>query len=219
MTNTTPSPTTPSPTNGEVSPSGFPAPEPGDPRHVFAAATAAVGSVLAVVPEASHTAATPCGDFTVEDLQQHIVLVMRRVAAIGNGDHWSTVTEEPTTDGWHADFTAAAHDVMHAWADPSKLERDYEVPWGTVPGVPMILSYVGELATHGWDLATAIGVPFELDDDLLRPALEVAQFGLPADQRNGEVPFGPVIDAGPEAPVLLELVGWFGHPIDWKPAT
>ena len=88
------------------------------------------------------------------------------------------------------------------------------MPWGTLPAVPVLLSYVAEIATHGWDLATATGQAIDIDDDHLAPALDVLRFGLPAEGRDDpEMPFDPVVDPGPDAPMLLRVAGWLGRPV------
>lgn len=186
-------------------------PQPDDPRFAFAKVTDLVGNLMESVPEAELANATPCPDFTVKELQEHIVLVMRRAAAIGNGDHWSSVEQEAQDGGWAESYRSAAHDVMEAWTDSDKLGQMFEVPWGTLPGAPILMTYTAELAVHGWDLSQATGRPFSIDDELLTNAHEAVKF-IPAEGRGtDEVPFGPVIDAGPDAPVLDQMAGWMGH--------
>lgn len=184
-----------------------------DPRYGLAVVTIAVRDLITAAEAGGPPAiarSTPCTDFTVKELLEHLVLVMRRVGAIGNGEHWSSVDQVPTDDGWGDDFAAAAHAVRLAWDDPSKLAASYEVPWGVLPGAPLLLTYTAELATHAWDLATALDRPLAIDDDVLAGALVAAKM-LPADGRGADVPFGPVVDPGPEAPALLQIAGWMGR--------
>lgn len=194
-------------------PATFDPPAPGDPRHAYAVVTEAVGPLIAAVEPDQLDAATPCPEFTVKDLLEHIVLVQRRVAAIGRGEHWSSVTETAVDAGWHDDYVSASREVVRAWADPAKLDAVHEVPWGKLPGVPMIQCYVGEIAVHGWDLARATGQLIALDDAVVQGALDVATVGMPADARTPEMLFGPVVEPGAEAPVLERLAGWFGRDV------
>lgn len=188
------------------------APGPDDPRYGFAVVTAALHPLIAEASTQTDKA-TPCPEFTVKELLEHVVLVMRRVAALGEGKHWSSVQEEPVDSGWGDQFKAAAHATMEAWTDPAKLEAMYEVPWGEIPGGPAMLTYTAELAVHGWDLATAIGAEFTIDDDVLRGPLMAAQF-IPAEGRDTEeMPFSPVVDPGEGAPVLLQIAGWMGRQV------
>lgn len=190
---------------------GATAPQMGDPRFSFAAATHAVGQLMEATPASDTNNSTPCDDFTVKELMEHLVLVMKRVALIGEGGVWSTITEEPQQDGWVDSFRAAAHDVMKAWTDDAKLEQIFTAPWGEVPGGPMIWTYTGELAAHGWDLAQATGQEFHLEDDILQGALTAIKF-IPAEGRdNPEIPFDHPVEVGPQASVLDQLVGWLGR--------
>lgn len=184
---------------------------PDDPRFAFAKVVDAVGSLIETTDVTMLGNATPCPEFTVKELLEHMILVVRRVAVIGRGEHWSTVTEEPADSGWGEQYRSAAHDIMLAWGDPSILETTLEVPWGEFPGSVLMYTYTAELATHGWDLAVATDRPFEVDDDLLRGALVAIKF-IPAEGRDTpEVPFSAVVDPGPDAPVLLQIAGWGGR--------
>jgi len=206
MTNTEPVPTTQSAATDPASTD--------DPRVALAAVIAEVDRLVDGTAAEQLGSATPCSAFTVKDLTEHIVLVLRRVGAIGRGEHWSSVTEEAVASGWLEDYRAAAAEIDRVWADPAMLEGEYEVPWGMLPAVPVLLTYVAEIATHGWDLATATGQPFAIADEVLVPALEMLRFGLPAEGRGSpEMPFDPVVDPGPGAPALLQVAGWLGRAV------
>lgn len=184
-----------------------------DPRSGFAVVTITARELIAAAEaggDAVLTRPTPCSDFDVRQLLEHLVLVMRRVAAIGNGEHWSSVEEVPTGAGWGDDFGAVAHAVRMAWDDPAKLEQVWEVPWGALPGAALLHTYTAELATHAWDLATALGRPLVIDDAALEGALVAAKM-LPAEGRGADVPFDPVVDPGAGAPALLQIAGWMGR--------
>jgi len=187
-------------------------PQPGDPRHSYAMATMAVRELMQGCTDDQLANATPCPEFTTKELMEHIVLVQRRVAAIGRGEHWSTVVEEPVDGGWLDQFNEASHAVMTAWTDPAKLQGMYEVPWGSLPGFPLMWTYVAELSIHGWDLAHSTGQAIAIDDEALRPALEGLRIGLPAATRDQpDMPFSAVVEAGADAPVLTQLAGWAGR--------
>lgn len=189
-------------------------PEPGDPRHSYALVTSAMRELMAGVGSGQLGSATPCPDFTVKELLEHVVMVQRRVAAIGSGEHWSSVQTAPADSGWLGQFEQASHAVMTAWTDSETLNGVYEVPWGEMPGLPLLWTYVAELSVHAWDLATATGQLIVIDDDALRPALEGVRIGVPADGRDHpEVPFSAVVHAGPNAAVLVQLAGWAGRPV------
>jgi len=191
------------------------APGPGDPRFGLAQVGSAVGDLMASTTDPMLGNATPCPEFTVKELLEHMVMVMRRIAAIGAGDHWSTVEAEAQDSDWHDSYQEASHAAMQAWTDAAKLEQTLEVPWGEMPGAPMLMVYTAELATHGWDLATATDREFSIDDDLLHGALMAIKF-VPAQGRkenDPDMPFSEVVDPGPDAPLLLQIAGWAGRQV------
>ena len=186
-----------------------------DPRVGFAAVTDAVGALIETVTPDQLSLPTPCTEFDVKALLDHTVMVMQRVAVLGNGQHFSTANEETARrDTGHGEaFRAAAHDVQLAWTDSAKLDAIYEVPWGNLPGAPMLFTYTAELATHGWDLATALGREFTIADEYLAGAF-VAVGMIPEEGRDDPmIPFDPVVDPGHNAPTLLKIAGWGGRQV------
>lgn len=188
-------------------------PGPDDPRSAYATVTSAIRSLMDSVAEGCLGNETPCPEFSVKELLEHIVLVQRRCATVGRGEHWSTIEQEAQASGWAESFGEASHQVMEAWTDEAKLLQMFEVPWGAMPGVGILTAYTGELAVHGWDLAQATGLDFEIDDTVLGNALMGAKF-IPAEGRDDPMmPFGPVVDPGPDASNLLQLAGWMGRDV------
>ena len=184
-----------------------------DPRYALAQVTYGVRMLMEATSESALGDTTPCPEFSVRHLMEHLVMVMRRVAAVGLGRHWTEVQHEPIPTDLAGAFQSAAHEVMDAWTDPAKLDQIWEVPFGTVPGAALMAAYTAEFATHGWDLAQATAQDFSVDDDLLIGALEAARM-VPAEGREDPgIPFGPVVDPGTDAPVLLQIAGWFGRKV------
>lgn len=184
-----------------------------DPRFAFAKVTEVLGELIEQTPHSALHDPTPCTEFEVKDLLDHVVMVMGRVAALGQGAHWSTIQQQAVEGGWLDDYRRAAHDVMQAWTDPAKLEQTYEVPWGEFPGAAIIATYTAELGVHAWDLATATGQKIHIDDELLAGALFAAK-AIPAEGRDAhDMPFDPVVDPGSDAPVLLQMAGWMGRKV------
>lgn len=187
-----------------------------DPRPGLATAAAAMQALVASVETADFAKPTPCEEFDVQALLDHITLVFRRSAAIGKGDHWTSIEQVEIgsdIEAYVAEIAAADAAQTAAWADPARLGAIVEVPWGAIPGGAVVATYTAELATHGWDLATAIGADFTIPDDALAVALFAVQ-QIPAEGREApEIPFGPVVDPGPEASALLKIAGWGGRQV------
>jgi hypothetical protein len=57
------------------------------------------------------------------------------------------------------------------------------------------------------------GGDFTIDDELLQGALFGVKF-IPAEGRDQpDMPFGEVVDPGPDAPALLQIAGWMGRSV------
>ncbi|MGY1619576.1 TIGR03086 family metal-binding protein [Geodermatophilus sp. SYSU D00691] len=191
-----------------------------DPRPAFATATATAVAVLAAVRPDQLAGRTPCPKYDVRALVGHLVSVLRRVAAVGRGEHPFSVPQVTTgvpDDGWGAAARAAADDVLAVWADDALLGRQLVLPFGTFPGAAALATYTGEVTTHTWDVAVATGQTPAWDDDVVARALAAAQRALPADRRGPEVPFGDVVPTAEDAAGIDRLVAWQGRDPRWTP--
>jgi uncharacterized protein (TIGR03086 family) len=185
-----------------------------DPRQMHARAIAQTESIVAALSPAQLTLPTPCTEYDVRALLSHMVGGLNRIAIIGAGGDGLAVparADGVPGDGWLAAYRAAAARAKAAWVDDAKLDALVEVPWGKVPGRIAVSGYVQEILAHGWDLAKATGQPAELDPELASWVLAMARRILPPEPRGGEVPFGPVIQAPPDAGPYAELAAWLGR--------
>jgi uncharacterized protein (TIGR03086 family) len=187
-----------------------------DPRPLHRRAIAQTESIVAAVQPAQLDLPTPCTEYDVRALLSHIVGGLTRIALVGEG---ADALARPARadgvpdDGWPAAYRAAAVRVTAAWADDATLDTLVEVPWGKVPGRFALAGYIQEILAHGWDLAKATGQPTEGDPELALWTLANAERILPPEPRGGEIPFGPVIEAPPEAGPYAHLAAYLGrHP-------
>lgn len=186
-----------------------------DPRGPFAKSVAHGRAVLAHLDDTNASNPSPCPDWTAGDLGAHLVAVLDRIEEVGKmGD----VNAMPTlADGAPADFAslfaASAERVHGVWSDDELLSTIVTVPWGQIPGAVAMAVYTAEVMTHTWDLATAIGVDVEWDEEVAAAAFATVQFGLPAEGRGDEVPFGAVVATEEDAPTIVKLAAWMGRPV------
>ncbi|WP_406279346.1 TIGR03086 family metal-binding protein [Embleya sp. NBC_00896] len=185
-----------------------------DPRPAFAGALALAGRTLAAVHPDRLDDPTPCADYTVRDLSDHLVAILRRVAAIGRGEDPLGLPDRATdiaTGTWAAAWDEAVREVEGAWSDPAVLGRQYRLPFGTLPGALALVAYSTEFTLHTWDLATATGQDPAWDPHVLAPSLAAMHRALPAEPRGRPVPFAAVVDTAPDAPDIDRLVAWYGR--------
>ena len=123
---------------------------------------------------------TPCTDWTVRDLVDHVVAAPARFARMVRDEpiDWSAPTP-PAGDDPAAAFHAHAEDLLTAWRE---ADGPVQVDW-----------QCAELAVHTWDLATATHAGTgALDPEVAQRGLAFMQANLTPDNR------GPVF--GPEQP-------------------
>jgi uncharacterized protein (TIGR03086 family) len=201
-----------------------------DPRFVFAGAVATAGPVIAAVTPEQMALPTPCPDFDVRTLLGHLLVVLDRVALLGEGSDPMALPTAHTgiaDETWHGEWMARAHRVQTAWTDPARLTAEMVLPWVTAPGAAMLAMYTSELTVHTWDLARATGQPVAWRDDVVQVALSAALQGLqggdreagfeamrlhlPAELSVNFPPFKNPIDVADQAPAIDRLIGWYGR--------
>ncbi len=135
---------------------------------------------------------TPCTDWDVAALVDHLVATPSQFLAMMRGEQPDRSSPPPhVSSGWAAEFRNHADDLIHAWHE---LDRDGRSP-ATAPEWQ-----VAELAVHTWDLARAIGFAVDrLDPEVAETGHSFMRGAMQPDMRGPA--FGPEqpapSDAGP----------------------
>jgi uncharacterized protein (TIGR03086 family) len=171
-------------------------------------------AVVAGVSPDQLSASTPCTDFDVAALLEHIVGVGYRIASVGRREQLGPQLAKVTgiaPDRWPAAFDQARHEALEAWADDTLLDEKVYLPFGTFPGNTVAAIYVLELTTHAWDLATATGQQAVLDPELAEISLPIANEMIPPAPRGGEMPFEAIVRVPKNAPAYDRLAAYTGR--------
>ncbi|EME98224.1 TIGR03086 family protein [Streptomyces mobaraensis NBRC 13819 = DSM 40847] len=186
-----------------------------DPRPHLRRAVAQLAAVTAEVRPERLTDPTPCAEYDVKGLLQHLVGAARALAGVAAAGGFKRSGPLPTPqvadDGWGAAVAEAGDRLAAAWDDESLLTAKYDVPWGKSPGHGVVSFLVLELVTHTWDLNQALGRPVTLDPELSELALKVAET-LPPEGKEGA--FGAARPAPEGADVHTRLAARTGRPLD-----
>jgi uncharacterized protein (TIGR03086 family) len=159
---------------------------------------------------------TPCSEWTVRDLTNHVLLGTRMSVQLlaggsqqeviaGLGDDLMTGNQDPI-----ADFVALAAQMQEGFAAPNGLEGTVDHPMGEIPRTMFVGFRIMDNATHAWDLARAIGADDTLDSDLVQRMWDDIQpmaGGLGELGIFGESSSGDVADDAPLQTRFLDLVG------------
>jgi uncharacterized protein (TIGR03086 family) len=192
-------------TSGDAGPDKFSAMQEPTPLNAAEASLALCLPVLRALGADHGAAATPCEKFTVDELVDHLLGSLTGLAAMTGRPF------EAATDGTPEERVAdAAQRVTEAWRI-----RGTE---GTVPAGPQelpadlmasILSI--EFLIHGWDFATAAGLPFAPADDLVGYVLEqTRRLDAAVDLRAGGQ-FQAEVPIGADARTLDRLIAFTGR--------
>jgi uncharacterized protein (TIGR03086 family) len=183
-----------------------------DPRPTLGLALDQAGSLVSAVEPDQLALSTPCEQYSVQDLVSHLLSVVRRIdVALSGGNVLDIPGLTTDTADWSGDWKTYRNALDSTLADDAVLSQICKLPFGTFPGAAAIGAYIGELTTHGWDLATAIGRTDLLNDRLAEACLPMVRQFIPAQPRGGAVPFGPVVDVPADAPAYSQLAGWMGR--------
>jgi uncharacterized protein (TIGR03086 family) len=172
-------------------------------------ASEAVGRLIAGVEAQQWSAPTPCSEWNVRRLVEHLVGMNLVFAALLNGQ------EMPARDGDRlgedpvAAYQQSAEALLEAFSRPGLLTETFTGPLGTVTGSERLDIRLYDLLVHGWDLAKATGQPVVLPEDLARRALRFAQLQVDTQPRIGR--FDPAQAVGQDAPAIDQLAAFLGR--------
>ncbi|MFF5957043.1 TIGR03086 family metal-binding protein [Streptomyces luteogriseus] len=183
-------------------------PWPGGVLDAFTRVQDTVGALVRATAPDRFDLPTPCEDWTVRDLLDHLVWENIIWGGLAHGTPPTDGhTENHLGDDHVAAFEAAASRAREAFRQPGMLER----PFGPAPGRRVVEQLLVELLVHGWDLATALGHDRDLEPDIARAALPVVREiygGLPRTAGGSIASAQP---APEHAPALDHVAAFLGR--------
>ncbi len=158
-----------------------------------------LGDLLVHVRSDSLDAQTPCSDWTLGQLADHVVAAPAKFAIMVRGEQPDWAAPAPhLDDGWAGAFRSSADDLMHLWHQGSATEGPGP-EWQTA-----------EFAVHAWDLARTLGrSTSELDPEVAEQGLAFMKANL-RDEIRGEA-FGPEKPAPPGGDAYDEIAAFAGR--------
>lgn len=186
----------------------------------LATALDAVGEMLADVREDQWHAPTPCIDWDVREVVNHLVLgddLTSEVLCGGPGlgfDAFDPKARDGLGEDPVASYRSASVKLVAALRQPDVPEQVFQLPIGPVPGVVILRLRTTETLVHGWDVARATGQRLSLPDQLVFPSLEFSREML-ASADPATLPLAAPQPVADDAPALDRLVALLGRPADW----
>jgi len=169
------------------------------------------------------TAPTPCPDYTVGDLLEHVhglalaFTMAARKEQLPGGDQAPEGNASRLPDEWRTAIASRLDDLAAAWRDESAWEGTATVAGVTMPGPDMAAVATDEVVVHGWDLARATDQRLEVDETSLAVASGfVAAMSGPEQAEARAGIFGPVVPVPDDASPLDRIVGGTGRDPAWR---
>lgn len=133
---------------------------------------------------------TPCSDFSVEGVLDHMTALAIGFAPMFRGEDPGTAPSAParatTTDA----FVVALDQLLAAVTSPGALDRTIATPGGEMPGRVFGRLVALDGIVHGWDLATSTGQQWAPPEHLVAEIDAFAREAISPEMRNGGA-FGP----------------------------
>ncbi len=179
-----------------------------------------LADLVADVPDDALGDPTPCEDYTIGDLLEHIggLALAFTEAAEKSGDP----NAEPPPPGdasrlpddWRRRIPDQLGTLGEAWQDPEAWTGMSSAGGIEMPAEVAAVVALEEVVVHGWDLARATGQPYSVPD----ADLEVVRsfFAMFSEEDRG-FGYGPAVPVADDAPALDQIVAQSGRDPGWSP--
>jgi uncharacterized protein (TIGR03086 family) len=148
------------------------------------------------------TAPTPCTEWNMRDLLNHMLVTQRYFAGAATGQDVSPPGPNPPdtlSDDPSADFAKARADVIDAFSPEGVIEK-------TMPALGIAFA---DSLLHGWDVAIATGQDATMPDGLAQAAYDTIHGRFTDEQRKGI--FGAEITVPADATPQQRLLAYTGR--------
>jgi uncharacterized protein (TIGR03086 family) len=188
----------------------------------LAPAARRMADLISGVPDDSLDAPTPCPEYTLGDLVDHVGGLAAAFTAAARKDFGDASAQGPSGDAsrlgddWRTRIPRDVAALAEAWRDPGAWSGMTQAGGLELPGEVAGLVALDELVIHGWDVARASDQPYDPDAQTLEAVHGfVAQFSE-SGQEAPEGLFGPVVEVPEDAPLLDRVLGLTGRDPAWS---
>lgn len=180
--------------------------------------TARTRTVMAGVAQSQLDDPTPCAQWSVHGLVNHLIGGLEFTAAciagiptsIRPSEAESSQIDEHDVGNLSRAYDAALAHLLELAAPPGALERTATTPFGEMPVSQIFVGTVMDQLIHCWDLAKATGQDTTLDADLVAFAFPVLQSGF-ADMGRQSGFIGPEQSVADDAGLQDKLIAYMGR--------
>jgi uncharacterized protein (TIGR03086 family) len=176
-------------------------------------ATDGFGRRVGAVNDEDWDRPTPCTDWSVRTLVNHLVYEDLWAPHLARGETIEQVGDRYEGDQLGADpkaaWRAASTGALAAFREPGALDRTVHLSYGDEPAPGYLAQLVTDHLIHAWDLARGIGADDALDPEVVSWAWEAIQPQEQMVRQSGL--FGEKIDVPGDADDQTRLLGFVGR--------
>ena len=177
-----------------------------------------LATVLDGIPSNADDAPTPCTEYSVRDLRQH---VLGWLTAFTDGfeaaDGRCSDPDTVTVTGTGGEQVRRLARRLETALDAGAAQRPLVIGDDGLPGDLALGMIVGEYQVHGWDLARATGQAWHPDAAGLEHSVTFFDGMLTPDAQGEGKAYGPRVPVRDDAPALERLVALTGRDPEWSP--
>jgi uncharacterized protein (TIGR03086 family) len=178
-----------------------------DPLAQFEQLGPVLGGVIAGLRPDHLDEPTPCAEFTVRGVLEHMIGGATMFAAAYRGE----TPSEPDLGDPIAGIQAALADLVASISAAGALDRTIQAPFGEIDGESFSRFVVLDGLVHGWDLATATGQAYEPPTELVAAATAFGHHTL-GPLRDGQT-FKAAVEPPADATPIERLAAYTGRTI------
>jgi uncharacterized protein (TIGR03086 family) len=175
----------------------------------FDRAAAAADAVVAAVKTEQLDDPTPCTEWTVRRVLNHMVGGNKAFLSMQTGGYPVDRAADHLGADPLASFQTSVAALRAAFAVEGALTKIVPSPFGEAPGRVLVTRRLHEMMVHGWDIAKATGQSTDLDPELARECLEDFR-RLRADGRGAGM-FADPTEPPPGATAADQLAAFTGR--------
>lgn len=180
--------------------------------------------VIAATGPAQHGDPTPCTDYSVGDLINHLAFGFEMARRSGVREDWDpdwkpdsiapSLESVPDAE-WASVCGREAPRVAQAWADPAAWDGESAMGSSEMPAAMVGSLMISEFVVHGWDLAAATGQAYDPPAEVIEAAIPGVGPMLEMGREGGW--YGAEVSVEESAPGLHRLLAMAGRDPSWTP--
>lgn len=171
-------------------------------------------AVLANVSPDQLDAPTPCKNWKVGELINHIVGGQHFFATAVAGEEIAGGDTDFSAGDYLTEFDRASEQCLAAFRADGAMDKMLTLPFGQMPGAAFVGLATTDTFTHGWDLAKATAQDTDLAPDLATALLEQSKSSIQDAFRSPDgAVFGPEQSAPDDASEADRLAAFLGRSV------